>query len=563
MKRLRYDVGFHAGHLVSNFTSRGRSLAIALACVVTGGMTSPITQASTSSSLAVTELQTSVTTPWGIVKGPSLPTSICTTLAATLHPVNGSIDNADKDPAHSQPDTKRIQEAIDRCPVGQAVKLTKDAHGATGFLSAPLRLKSGVTLWIDKDVTLFASRNPSDYDNGPGTCGTATRADEHACNPFILADNTVDSGIVGDGAIDGRGGSVLTHGPNAGLRSWWDVAFQNKTEKLSQQNPILIHIKGGSDFTLYRVAILNSPAFHVLPSGVNGVTAWGIKILSPSLEYTKPAYACPAGSTPDKTTPATCFTPETVKNTDGFDPAQSSKVLLAYSYISDGDDNVAVKSHGKLPSTDLAFLHNHFYYGHGMSIGSETDAGLRNMLVQDLSTDGFDSVGGIGLRIKSDASRGGKVENVTYQHVCLRNVRQPLVFDTFYRTPDAGVHYPRFTNIKIDGLHDLGSKRYGGGTITFAGFDADDQHDPIDITLNNVVFDGPQPTFATGNNGAPSVLPFATHFLMGPGAVSFSPLLSSSRAKDVEVTGATGRSTPIDCSGAFVPYSSVLGNSPI
>ncbi|EGH26571.1 polygalacturonase, partial [Pseudomonas amygdali pv. mori str. 301020] len=46
----------------------------------------------------------------------------------------------------------------------------------------------------------------------------------------------------------------------------------------------------------------------------------------------------------------TCFTPETVKNTDGFDPGQSNKVLLAYSYISTGDDNVAIKS-SRLPAT--------------------------------------------------------------------------------------------------------------------------------------------------------------------------------------------------------------------
>jgi hypothetical protein len=74
-------------------------------------------------------------------------------------------------------------------------------------------------------------------------------------------------------------------------------------------------------------------------------------------------------------TPASCFTPDTVKNTDGFDPAQSSNVLLAYSYISTGDDDVAVKS-GKGASSNLNFAHNHFYYGHGMSIGSETSGGL-------------------------------------------------------------------------------------------------------------------------------------------------------------------------------------------
>jgi polygalacturonase len=90
-----------------------------------------------------------------------------------------------------------------------------------------------------------------------------------------------------------------------------------------------VQITGGSAFTLYRVTLQNSPNFHVVTDGVAGVTAWNIKILTPSLAYSVSGYACPAGTTPDAITPATCFTPETAKNTDGFDPGQSSNVLLA------------------------------------------------------------------------------------------------------------------------------------------------------------------------------------------------------------------------------------------
>jgi len=57
--------------------------------------------------------------------------------------------------------------------------------------------------------------------------------------------------------IDGRGGSLLTSGPNAGLRTWWDVAYQNKTQGLNQQNPRLLEVKGGSHFTRYRIALQN------------------------------------------------------------------------------------------------------------------------------------------------------------------------------------------------------------------------------------------------------------------------------------------------------------------
>jgi polygalacturonase len=504
----------------------------------------------------------SLTTPWGIVKEPSLPNTVCATLEATLTPVNDSIDGADASPAKSSPDAQRIQAAIDACPAGAAVRLVKGASGQSGFLSGPLNLRSGVTLWVDRGVTLFASRNPADYDNGPGKCGTAIQKDLRSCRPFILANDTSGSGIAGDGSIDGRGGSLLTSGPNANRRSWWDVAWQNKSEKLSQQNPKLIEIQNSFDFTLYRITVMNSANFHILPSNVEGLTAWGIKILTPSAVYSRPDYACPLGSTPDKVTPATCYTPETAKNTDGFDPAQSSKVLLAYSYISDGDDDVAIKSHGRIPSRDQAFLYNHFYYGHGMSIGSETDSGVNDILVSDLAFDGMDSPLGAGLRIKSDSASGGKVNGVTYDRVCMRNVRNPLIFDTFYRKPDAGTKYPSFTNITVRDFHYLGSVKYGGGQLAFAGFDARGVANPIAVRLDNVVFDGAQPTFAEGHNGAPKILPAATHFTLGLRAVSFAPALTASAANDVVVSGAPGGSTPLDCSGAFLPLKSVLRQAP-
>lgn len=130
----------------------------------------------------------SVKTLWGEVQRPSLPTHVCTVLPARLTPEHGSLDALDANPRASKPDTKRLQDAIDDCPAGSAVKLVMDSHRKSGFLSGPLHLKSGVTLWIDDGVTLFASRNPKDYDKGNGTCGTATSTYEFSCMPLDLRD---------------------------------------------------------------------------------------------------------------------------------------------------------------------------------------------------------------------------------------------------------------------------------------------------------------------------------------------------------------------------------------
>ncbi|WP_421552105.1 glycoside hydrolase family 28 protein [Pseudomonas yamanorum] len=499
-----------------------------------------------------------INTRWGVVSEPSLPTRLCTTLVASLAPVKGSIDSLDRNPSQSSPDQRRIQDALDNCPSGSAVKLVAGDAEKTGFLSGPLTLTSGVTLWIDRGVTLFASRNPQDFDNGVGTCGTATLTNTRSCKDFISANNTHHSGIVGEGVLDGRGGSLLTGGSNAKRRSWWDVAYQNKSEGLYQQAPRLLHINEGSDFTLYGVAFENSPNFHIVPDKVTGVTAWGIKILTPSKVYTQGAYQCPDYTTPDKVTPATCFNPQTVKNTDGFDPSHASNVLLAYSYISTGDDQVAIKSSGsKQTSHDLMFVHNHFYYGHGMSIGSETDAGVSDVLVDDLVMDGFDSANSNGLHIKSDSSRGGLVNHVTYQNICMRRMQAPILLDSYYGT-DIGTKLPHYTNLAFKNIHSLGSVNFGAGTLTWVGY----SDLPIELSLDNVVLDGGTPTFAGSRHGSP-VSPAHVHVKFNGGPVSFFSLLVANSQRDNVLTGTPAAGPAIDCSHAFASFKGVLADAPI
>ncbi|MDI7776488.1 glycosyl hydrolase family 28 protein [Asticcacaulis sp. EMRT-3] len=502
-----------------------------------------------------------VQTQWGLVSEPAMPTHVCATLKATLTSDHGSLDAVDAQGKTTHPDQERLQMAIDACHDG-AVKLVAGEHGEDGFLTSPIQLRTGVILWIDNGVTLFASRDPKDYDNGPGDCGTANRVGKKSCTSLIWTKNADHAGIVGAGRIDGRGGSLLLSGPNAGKRSWWDVAWQTK-QGLIQHNFRLLQIDGGKDFILHGVTFENSPNFHIVSNGLSGFTAWGIRILSPSMVYTKPGYACPEGSTPDTVTPATCFTPETVKNTDGFDPGQSDHVLLAYSYISTGDDNVAIKAHGDAPASLITIAHNHFYYGHGMSLGSETDSGDHDIHVYDLSLDGMDSAQNNGLRIKSDASRGGKVTNVVFEDICMRGQLNPIVLDTAY-AKKSGTDFPDFADITLRNVHDLGSVKFKDKQrIVLRGFDDQGQHLPLGVRFDNVVFD--QTPLVIGNhNPKDGPDPLATHVIFGPGPVSFAGLIKPSTDRDVTVDDQrTGDAAPRDCSAAFPKLSDVLADSPI
>src|ERR1019366_3527818 len=135
-----------------------------------------------------------------------------------------------------------------------AVEL-KPAGDRRIFLSGPILLKPGVTLQIDANAALFASRDPRDYDLTPGSCGVVNQRGR-GCKPFLLAERAPGSGIMGDGAIDGRGGATLL-----GLEvSWWDLAKEAKIKDLSQSVTRLLIVRQSDNFTRARAIITRSSA---------------------------------------------------------------------------------------------------------------------------------------------------------------------------------------------------------------------------------------------------------------------------------------------------------------
>jgi len=336
-------------------------------------------------------------------------------------------------------DTARIQSAIDQCPAGRAVQLTGS------FVSGPLKLRSGVSLLIDAGAVLQASLNPSLYDRGANTCGTIDKLGR-GCKPFITIDNARSSGIYGEGSIDGQGGRVI----EGGTESWWQLARRAQKEDARQNVPRLIEVSNAQDITLHKITLRNSPNFHVTLNKVDGFTAWGIRI----------------------------DTPATARNTDGIDPISSRNVTIAHSQIRTGDDNVAIKAGNNGATENISVLHNRFYSGHGMSIGSETNGGVRRVLVEDLSMDGTTS----GLRIKSDVSRGGVVDQVSYRNVCLRNVKTPIDIGARYDGKAEGALVPVYTNIAFDDVHSVTP-----GRVSVQGYD---EQRPVQARLRNVSIAG-------------------------------------------------------------------------
>jgi polygalacturonase len=415
----------------------------------------------------------------------------CVTLDAQLSAPDGVLSDDDE----HKLDTERIQSAIDHCKKGRAVKLRAVGERSV-FLSAPLYLKSGVTLLIGANTALFASRNPRDYDIKPGSCGIV---DEHGhrCKPFILADHAPDAAIMGDGAIDGRGGAKLL-GQDV---SWWDLAHTAKVTDKNQNCTRILIVRESDNFILYRITLRNSPNFHVSVEKSNGFTAWGVKI----------------------------DTPRTARNTDGIDPSSSTNVTILYSYIRAGDDNVAIKAEKLGPSSHITIAHDHFYSGHGMSIGSETVGGVSAVHVSDLTIDGADN----GIRIKSDRSRGGLMENVHYDNVCMRDVRNPIVLTPLYTT-FSGDLLPVYHDIILKNVHSTTA-----GSLTIAGLD--NQH-KLEVKFDNVFVDDAQSSDIRASHAAITVGPMLGNLVPS--------------GDDVTVTQVPGSKpgSPVSCESRFVDF---------
>jgi polygalacturonase len=375
------------------------------------------------------------------VAEPKFPPA-CEVLPARYSAPGGVLPDA----AERAPDTARLQHAIDTCAAGHAVEL-KSSGANNIFLAGPIELKPGVTLLIDANTALFASRNPREYDVQPGSCGIVG-ARGPGCKPLIIADRAPGSGIMGDGAIDGRGGAKLI-GQDT---SWWDLARQAKILDRMQAVTRLLVVRQSDNFTLYRITMRNSPNFHVSVNNTNGFTAWGVKIR----------------------------TPKTARNTDGIDPSSSTNVTIKYCDIDTGDDDVAIKSGPAGPSSHITVEHNHFYNGHGMSIGSNTDGGVSHVRVSDLSIDGADN----GIRIKSDRSRGGLVEDVAYENVCMRHVPNPVILTSMYTT-NPGTKIPVYRDVRLKNV-----RAVTPGWMTLLGVDAEHK---VGVSFDNVMLDGLAP----------------------------------------------------------------------
>jgi polygalacturonase len=312
-------------------------------------------------------------------------------------------------------DTVAIQKALDEC--GKAAGVVRFPTGT--YLSKPLFLRSKTTLQLDQGATLLATDEREDFLIPEKRSQTNSSSAFYA---FINGKDLSDIAITGQGTIDGSGAK------------WWVPAEEarRKVSGYTLPRPRLIALTGCKNVRVEGVTLANSPTFHFVPNDCENVVVDHVTI-------TAPAHS---------------------PNTDGIDPSVSRHVRISHCRIDVGDDNIAIKSGRKMPGRefgceDITVMDCVFLHGHGLSIGSETPGGVRNLTVERCQFQDTEN----GIRIKSPRGRGGAVENLSYSDITMTNVDPAITITCYYPkipkedtaqpvTPET----PSFRNIRIKNL---------------------------------------------------------------------------------------------------------------
>ena len=132
-------------------------------------------------------------------------------------------------------------------------------------------------------------------------------------------------------------------------------------------------------------------------------------------------------------------------------------MLIKGCYFDTGDDCIAIKSGRnndgrrlKTPSENIVIQGCTFKDGHGgVTIGSEVSGGTRNVFAEDCEMES--PVLYSALRIKSNAVRGGTIENINMRNIKVGLVDKAVVdVDLFYEEGKNGSFLPTIRNISIE-----------------------------------------------------------------------------------------------------------------
>ena len=345
--------------------------------------------------------------------------------------------------------TEAIRKAIDACHASGGGRVIVPLGV---FQTGAIHLKSNVNLHLSDGATLKFSTDPAKYLPVVYTRFEGTECFNYS--PLIYAFEQQNIAITGSGVLDG----------SASNDNWWkwarrtaggrDPLARADITKLREMGdrgvPVKERVFGDGHYLRnsfiqpYRskniliegVRIINSPMWEIHPVLSSNVTVRGVTVVSHG------------------------------PNNDGCDPESSRDVLIENCVFDTGDDCIAIKSgrdaDGRrvhVPSENIIVRGCTMKDGHGgVVIGSEISGDCRNVFVEDCRMDSpnLDRA----LRFKSNARRGGVIENVFMRDVFIGRVAEAvLTIDVLYDTGATGSYKPTLRNVSLERVHSISSPR--------------------------------------------------------------------------------------------------------
>lgn len=308
-------------------------------------------------------------------------------------------------PDTDRPVTERLQKAIDHVAGNGGGKLVL---AAGTYVSGPVRLAPRLDLHLSAGAVLRLLPREQEFP---------VAGNRYAS--LLSASGISDLRIGGPGKIDGQG------------ESWWRAY---RAKEFTLRRPQLILLDNCERVELSGFTSINPPNTHV-----------ALRL-------------CREVAIRDVTLDA----PDDSPNTDGLN-LSGRNYLIERCRISTGDDNIVILTHSAADWTppvceNFVIRDCALGFGHGLSIGSYTGGGIRNLLAERITFDATTS----GIRLKAARDRGGLVENLTYRDIAMRGVKNPVFISSYYpkepRRPEldpgepVSATTPRWERILIENL---------------------------------------------------------------------------------------------------------------
>ncbi len=314
------------------------------------------------------------------------------------------------------------------------------------WLTGPVELKSNIELHVEKNAIIQFTTDHTQFpmirmNNDNSTPVTASP---------LYAYNAKNIAITGEGTIDGAGDSwrpvkkskvaaslweqlIKTGAVSSDGKIWWPsneaMTGEAYVKKIKDKpgvtpqdyepardflRPYMLYLVRCDKILIQGVTLRNSPKFVFYPSRCTNLTMDGVNV----------------------------FNDWWAQNGDGIDISACNNVVIYKCTVSVGDDGICMKSSRGSSAPGEANLRNVLiaactvFRAHGgFVIGSNTDGGMENIFVTDCNFIGSD----IGIRVKSNAGRGGLVHNIYIDSINMKSIREEaILFTTYYEDMPAG-----------------------------------------------------------------------------------------------------------------------------